>query len=96
MTVYVIALLEITDRAEYNLYGEGFMEIFASSGGQVLAVDEAPTIVEGEWPPTRTVLLSFPDAETMRRWYASPEYQALAQHRFRASTAQIAMIKGLG
>jgi uncharacterized protein (DUF1330 family) len=32
----------------------------------------------------------------MDRWYSSPEYQALAQHRFKGSTAQIAMIQGLG
>ena len=95
MTVYVIALLDITDREEYGLYGQGFMAIFDKSGGQVLAVDENPTVVEGEWPHTRTVLLSFPDAETMNRWYGSPDYQALAQHRFKASTAQIAMINGL-
>jgi uncharacterized protein (DUF1330 family) len=62
MTVYVVALLDITDRQEYGLYGDGFMEIFSRYGGQVLAVDESPTVVEGEWPHTRTVLLSFPSA----------------------------------
>ena len=96
MTVYVVALLNITDRDEYALYGQGFMEIFSRSGGQLLAVDEDPTVVEGDWPHTRTVLLSFPSAEDMDRWYSSPDYQALAQHRFKASTSQIVMLKGLG
>jgi uncharacterized protein (DUF1330 family) len=96
MTVYVVALLDITDREEYGLYGQGFMEIFGKYGGQLLAVDESPTVVEGDWPHTRTVLLSFPGAGEMDRWYRSPEYQALAKHRFKASTARIAMIQGLG
>jgi uncharacterized protein (DUF1330 family) len=96
MTVYVVALLNITDRAEYQRYGEGFMEIFNRYDGQLLAVDESPTVVEGAWPHTRTVLASFPSAEAMNAWYDSPEYQALAQHRFNASTASIALVKGLG
>jgi uncharacterized protein (DUF1330 family) len=96
MTVYTIALLNITDREEYALYGQGFMEIFRQYGGELLAVEENPTILEGEWPHERTVLLSFPDAEAMNRWYESPAYQALAQHRFKASTAQIVMINGIG
>ena len=96
MTVYVVALLDITDRQEYGLYGDGFMEIFNKYAGQLLAVDETPTVVEGDWPHTRTVLLSFPSAEEMDRWYRSAEYQALAQHRFKGSTARIAMIQGLG
>jgi uncharacterized protein (DUF1330 family) len=61
----------------------------------LLAVDESPTVIEGEWPHTRTVLLSFPSAEAMKAWYGSPEYQALAQHRFNASTAQVAMVNAL-
>lgn len=95
MAVYTIALLKITDRQTYGLYGQGFMEIFDNYGGQVLAVDDSPRVIEGDWPHNRTVLLSFPSAEEMDRWYHSPEYQALAQHRFSASTAQIAMIRGL-
>ena len=90
MTVYAVALIDIADREEYGLYGQGFMEIFGKYGGT------SPTVLEGEWPHTRTVLLSFPNAEDLERWYRSPEYQALAQHRFKASTARIAVIKGLG
>jgi uncharacterized protein (DUF1330 family) len=96
MTVYTIALLDITDREEYGRYEQGFMAIFSKYRGQVLAVDENPTAIEGDWPHGRTVLLSFPNAEEMDRWYRSAEYQALAQHRFKASTARIAMIQGVG
>ena len=96
MTVYAVALIDIADREEYGLYGQGFMEIFGKYGGTMLSVDESPTVLEGEWPHTRTVLLSVPNAEDLERWYRSPEYQALAQHRFKASTARIAVIKGLG
>jgi uncharacterized protein (DUF1330 family) len=94
MTAYIVARITITDPATYSVYGAGFMEIFSRYGGKLLAVDEAPEILEGEWPCTRTVLLEFPDKDVMREWYTSPDYQALAQHRFAASTANIVLLSG--
>jgi len=96
MTVYAVALLNITDREEYARYTQGFMDIFDRYGGQVLAVEEEPTVIEGDWPHTRTVLASFPSAEALDSWYRSPEYQALAQHRFNAATTRLVTQRGLG
>jgi uncharacterized protein (DUF1330 family) len=95
MAVYIIAQIDIRDRAEYEQYAAGFLEIFARYAGELLVVSENPQVVEGAWPYTRTVLLRFPSAEEARRWYESPEYQALAQHRLRASTANVIVAEGL-
>ncbi|MGZ5874289.1 MAG: DUF1330 domain-containing protein [Bradyrhizobium sp.] len=93
MTVYAIALLSIADRQRYGTYERGFVDIFSQYGGKLLAVDEAPTVKEGDWPYTRTVLIEFPTAEAFDAWFDSPEYQALAKHRHAASTGSIAVIK---
>jgi uncharacterized protein (DUF1330 family) len=96
MTVYFIALVDIADRQEFSVYEQGFMEVFSRYGGRVLAVDDNPAVLEGAWPHTRTVLMSFPSAEELERWYRSDEYQSIAQHRYDASSADIAVIKGFG
>jgi uncharacterized protein (DUF1330 family) len=96
MTVYFVALVDISDRDEFGLYEQGFMDIFSRYGGKILAVDDNPTVLEGSWPHTRTVLMSFPNAEELERWYHSPEYQAISQHRRNGSRADIAVIKGFG
>jgi uncharacterized protein (DUF1330 family) len=93
MTVYTVALLNISDRERFGQYTSGFREIFSKYGGKVLAVEEAPTVVEGEWPFTRTVLIEFPDAPAFDAWYNSPEYQALVMHRHAASTGSVALLK---
>ena len=95
MPVYIVAEISITDRAEYARYEAGFLAIWQKYRGELLAVDEQPTVLEGEWGHTRTVLLRFPDAAEAERWYRSPEYQALAQHRWRASRANVALLSGL-
>jgi uncharacterized protein (DUF1330 family) len=93
MSVYIIAQISIHDREEYGRYEAGFMDVFAQFQGELLVVSENPTIVEGQWPCTRTVLMRFPSAEEASRWYASPQYQAIAQHRFRASTGNAVVVE---
>ena len=95
MTVYAVALLSIHDREEYAKYEAGFMDIFARHEGKLLSVDEAPDVLEGDWPHTRTVLIEFPSAQAMDDWYRSDDYQALAQHRFNASNGSIVRVQGL-
>ena len=95
MTVYTVALLSIHDREEYAKYEAGFMDIFARYEGKLLSVDEAPVVLEGDWPHTRTVLIEFPSAEAMDNWYNSDDYQVLAQHRFGASSGSIVRVQGL-
>jgi uncharacterized protein (DUF1330 family) len=95
MSVYIIAQIRIHDRAEYEQYAAGFLEVFAHFKGELLAVSESATVVEGEWPYTRTVLMRFPSADEARRWYESPEYQTISQHRFRGAKTNAVIVDGL-
>jgi uncharacterized protein (DUF1330 family) len=96
MAVYFVAQISIHDRAEYSKYEAGFMPVFEKYKGRLLAVDEAPEVLEGAWSCTRTVLIEFPNREDALAWAGSAEYQAIAKHRWAGSTANIAMIKSLG
>lgn len=95
MSVILVAQITIHDRARYGEYEAGFLDIFARHAGTLRAADEAPEIIEGEWPCTRTVLIEFSDREAAMAWYESEEYQRLAEHRKAASVGNIAMIKAL-
>ena len=94
MSAYFIAQIEIRDRDEYNLYQAGFMEVFSKFEGEVLSVDDNPKVLEGDWPYTRAVLIRFPNEEEALKWYNSPEYQKLAQHRLNSSHASIIITSG--
>ena len=95
MAHYVIAQIDIKDREKYAEYEAGFMAVFMSYKGKLLSVDENVSLLEGQWPATRTVLIEFPSKEEALAWYESEEYQSLAKHRFPASTSDIAIISGL-
>ena len=96
MSVYIIAQIEIHDREEYNIYEDGFDAIFRKYGGLLMSVDEEAVVLEGEWPFTRTVLMTFRSEDDARRWFESEEYQRLAVHRRKASKGNIVMVKRLG
>ena len=95
MSHYVVARININDPQRYQQYSDGFMEIFQRFRGTILSVDENPTILEGAWSVTRTVLIEFPDKADLLAWYESDDYQALARHRFAASSADVVIIEGL-
>lgn len=94
MSCYFIAQITIHDPEEYGRYLAGTDDILAKHGAKVLIVEDNPTVLEGEWPCTRTVVIRFPSEAHARRWYDSPEYRAIAQHRFRASDASAIFARG--
>ena len=96
MSSYFVALITVKDPEQYGRYLEGFMPIFGRFGGEVLAADDAPEVLEGEWPAARTVIIRFPSEEELLRWYRSPEYQRLIELRRSAAEGSIAMVRGLG
>lgn len=94
MSCYFVARITINDPAGYDAYLDGFDEAFAQHDGEVVAVDESPRRLEGEWSADRLVLIRFPDEAAARRWYDSPEYQKLIQVREKAASAEIVLVTG--
>jgi uncharacterized protein (DUF1330 family) len=94
MNAYFIAQIKIHNPEGYKKYLEGFDEIFEKYKGEVIIADDDPIVLEGSWNYTRVVMIRFPNEEELRLWYDSPEYQALAKYRQKASQADILIVKG--
>ena len=90
---YLIARISIHDRELYNKYAEGFYDIFNKYKGELVLVDEEPILLEGSWEHTRMVVIRFPDDDEFYRWYNSPEYQRLAELRWKASESNLVLVK---
>lgn len=94
MSCYFIAQIEIEDNEEYARYLAGYDAIFERYEGVVVAVDDEVETLEGSWPYGRTVLIRFPSKDALNAWYRSAEYQALAEHRRRASRGNLVAVRG--
>ena len=95
MTVYAIAQLKFTDRAAYDRYQARFMEVFRHHPGTLLAADERPEVIEGEWDREKVVLMSFPDHAAFRGWAQSPEYQDISKDRLAGADTLVLLVEGL-
>lgn len=93
--VYAIAQLKIRNREVYGRYQARFMPVLNKYGGRLLAADENPRVVEGEWDREKIVLLSFADEAAFSRFAESPEYQEIATDRKAGSDAVVLLVRGL-
>lgn len=96
MTVYAIAQIEITNPQRYERYLARFMDVFRQHRGKLLAADENPRRLEGEWPYDKLILMSFPDEQAFRDWSESPAYLEIAADRKAGSTGCVLLVHGLG
>ncbi len=94
MPVYTIAQLKFTDIDAYRRYQKAFPAVFAKFDAKVLVADEAPRVLEGDWPRDKVVILAFPDEAEARRFAGSPEYQEIAKDRKAGADAIVLMVKG--
>jgi uncharacterized protein (DUF1330 family) len=94
MTVYTIAQLKFTDIAAYRRYQKAFPAVFATFNAKVLVADEAPLVLEGDWPRDKVVILAFPNEAEAKRFTASPEYAEIARDRKAGADAIVPMVKG--
>jgi uncharacterized protein (DUF1330 family) len=95
MTVYAIAQLKFTDRDAYNRYQAAFMEVFQRYAGTLLAADEAPRVIEGDWDREKVVLMSFPDEAAFREWSESPDYQRISEDRRAGADTVVLLVQAI-
>lgn len=95
MPVYAIAQLKFTDRPAYDRYQARFLEVFAQHSGTLLAADESPQIVEGDWDREKVVLMKFPDEAAFQAWAQSPDYQEISKDRQAGADTVVLLVKGL-
>ena len=95
MTVYVVVQVKITERETYARYQSNFMQVFNQFDGKLLANDESPRLLEGEWDKDKLVLIAFPDKDAFTAWATSPAYIEIAKARLAGGEATILLVQGL-
>ena len=95
MPAYIVSDIEVTDPVKYEAYKKLAPASIALYGGRYLTRGGSTTALEGDWKPGRMVILEFPDADSARAWYGSPEYSQARDARAGASTAQILLVEGM-
>lgn len=94
MKAYVIAVETVHDKAMFDSYRQQVMPTIAAFGGEFVVRGGTLTVLEGEWPHVRTVIIAFPSRAAAEDWYASPAYQAVIGLRHKSSTGSLVIVDG--
>jgi uncharacterized protein (DUF1330 family) len=95
MAAYVIADVEVLDRAGYAEYSLKVPATITAFGGRYIARGGATEVLEGTWSPKRCIILEFPSMVELQAWWASPEYRPLRELRERTAKSNLIATEGL-
>ncbi len=96
MSAYVIVHLTVISPEGYTDYSVQVPATLAAHGGEFMVRGGHTTVIEGEMPHDRHVVLRFPDRAAAEAWYNSPEYQDIISIRFAHSNAVAMIVDGYG
>ena len=94
MSAYVIADIHVKDAVAYESYKRSVEPTVTKFGGRFLARGGATVVFEGEWKPSRVILLEFPDQAALEAWYRSPDYAPLLSQRLDAANGSLISVVG--
>ena len=75
-SAYVIANVDVTNPEQYEEYKKLSTIAMKAHGAEVCIRGGKVEVLEGDWSPSRFVMLKFPSTEQARAFYDSAEYQA--------------------
>lgn len=94
MTAYVIVETDVTDPEQYEQYTAAAPATISASGGRFLVRGGEIAVLEGDWCPSRLVVLEFEDLEAAKRWYQSRAYQEARKLRAGAAAFRGVAVQG--
>jgi uncharacterized protein (DUF1330 family) len=95
MSVYVVSRVRIFDSEAMQRYVNEVVPVVAAFGGTYLVRGSNVRAIEGAWEHDRMVVLEFPTAEAVMKWYDSEEYRPLRSLRQKSARAVILLAEGL-
>jgi uncharacterized protein (DUF1330 family) len=95
MPGYVIAETDITNPEQYEKYKAASPGAVAAGGGRFIVRGGELAVLEGDWQPSRLVMLEFEDLAAAKRWYESEIYQEAKQLREGAAHLRMVAVQGV-
>jgi uncharacterized protein (DUF1330 family) len=95
MTAYVIVDINVTDPVRYEDYKRLAAPTVELYGGKYIARGGKTETLEGDWSPTRLVILQFDNSEQAKDWLNSTEYSQARALRHETAISNMVLIEGV-
>lgn len=94
MSIYILTQQTFVDEARYRKYEAAFPEVFAKFKGKLIAADEAPYVLEGDWAMNKVVIIEFANTDDAKEFSNSPEYLAIQADRIAGTKGSVLLVNG--
>lgn len=94
MAAYIIVEIETTDEALMTEYRKHTPGLVGKFGGKFIVRGGTCRTLEGDWTPSRVVVLEFPDYAAAERFYDSEEYKPVLAMRLKAGKSKAVLVDG--
>ena len=95
MSAYVIVDIDVHDPVGYEEYKKLAPAAVELYGGKYIARGGKTETLEGDWTPSRLVILQFESNEQAKQWLNSPEYSEARKMRHQTANSKMVVIEGL-
>lgn len=92
MKAYVIATETVKDETTFAEYRKHVMATLEPYDAKFVVRGGKLSIVEGEWPHPRLVIIEFPSRAAAEEWYRSPAYQKVLPLRLKSTASNLVIV----
>jgi uncharacterized protein (DUF1330 family) len=82
----------ISDAEAFGAYQQVAEPTLAKYGGKMVLLSSGVEAGDGDWSPMGIVLFEFKSGRQARKWYNSPEYQAIVGQRLASTDSNTVFI----
>ena len=95
MSAYVVVQIEVHDPEVFEAYKERVSPTVEAYGGRYAVRGGTVETLEGDWNPSRFVMLEFDSVVQAKAWWSSDEYRSPKELRHKAATSQMIVVEGI-
>ena len=95
MPAYLIADTDVTDPERYEEYKRQVTPLVERFGGCYRSRGGKHEVLEGDFEPVRVVVLEFPDMQSLKAFYNSPEYAPVKAIRQATAMTRLIAVEGM-
>ena len=92
---YMILDTDVSDPVAYEDYKKSAAPMVKKHGGEYLVRGGRFDVVEGDWSPTRLVLIRFPSAAAAHALLNDPDYAPWRALRLRIAKCDMVIVEGV-
>jgi uncharacterized protein (DUF1330 family) len=91
---YIVVQVDVKDPERYQDYRRMVLPTIQKYGGKFLIRGGQVETLEGDWKPSRFVVIEFESVQKAKDWWDSPEYRPARDLRQQISRAQLIVVEG--